>query len=106
MDRVLDALDAVVDEETFVRFLKVLAEDRADEVEKEKQNPSSPYGPGANGWENGSIEAFLDAAAAWAEDLPDPSPMMVNGISVAGYTKPDNPWTRCADIIYAGKFYE
>jgi hypothetical protein len=48
----------------------------------------------------------LESAAAWAEDLPDPNPVIVNGISIPGYTKPDNPWKRCADIIYAGKFYE
>ena len=106
MDRVLDALDAVVDKQTFVGCLKVLAEDRADEVEKEKQDPSSAYGAGRNGWENGSIEALLESAAAWAGGLPGPNPVIVNGISIPGYTKPDDPWKRCADIIYAGKFYE
>ncbi len=44
-------LDAVADEDSFIRFLSALAEDRADEVKKESQNPSSPHGPGANGWE-------------------------------------------------------
>lgn len=90
-------LDAVSDEETFLRFLEALAADRADEVEKEKLNPSSPYCQGANGWENGSIEHFLESAAAWGRD------------SITGsqfYDKPDNPWKRCADIIYMGKLYE
>ena len=59
-------LEAVCDEETFIAFVTALAADREEEVAKEKETPSSPYGPGANGWENGSIEAFLDAAAAWA----------------------------------------
>lgn len=103
MDPVLDVLDAVVDEETFVRFLKVLSEDRAAEVEKEKQSPSSPYGPGAHGWENGSIEAFLEAAAAWAKDSRNGLPGLGE---YAGYATPENSWKRCADIIYAGKFYE
>jgi len=44
----------------------------------------------ANGWENGTIEAFLDAAAAWATASK-------NGLEF--YRKPDNPWKRCADII-------
>ena len=41
-------LDAVCDEETLIDFIAALAADRGDEVEKEKANPSSPYGPGAN----------------------------------------------------------
>ena len=89
--------DAVCDEATFIAFLEALGNDRADEVEKEEANPSPPYCPGANGWENGSIEAFLEAAVAWANATK-------NGVE--GYTKPDNPWKRCANIIYAGKFYE
>ncbi len=91
------ALDAVVDEDSFVRFLSALAADRADEVRKEKAAPSSPYGPGANGWENGSIEQFLDAASSWAESSRNGLPR---------YNRPDNPWKRCADILFMGKIYE
>ena len=89
--------DAVCDEESFISFLAALAADREDEIHKERTSPSSPYGPGANGWENGSIEAFLDAAAAWAHASK-------NGLE--SYRKPDNTWKRCADIIYMGKVYE
>ena len=90
-------LDQVCDEDSFVAFLSALAADRADEVVKEKMNPSSPYGPGANGWENGTIEAFLESAVAWAEASR-------NGLAV--YKTPTNPWKRCADILYMGKIYE
>jgi hypothetical protein len=90
-------LDAVCDEETFIAFVTALAADREEEVAKEKETPSSPYGPGANGWGNGSIEAFLDAAAAWATASK-------NGLE--SYRKPDNPWKRCANIIHMGKIYE
>ena len=107
---VREALDTVVDEESFVRFLKALADDRADEVEKEKLSPSSGYASGANGWEHSTIEDFLEAVAAWAEVLPrkDSIDLVVdrNPITIPGYTRPDNPWKRCADIIYAGKIYE
>lgn len=96
-DDLNELLDAVVDEDSFVAFLSALGADRADEVEKEKQNPSSPYGPGANGWENGTIEAFLESASSWAEASK-------NGLEL--YKKPDNPWRRCADIIFMGKKYE
>ena len=92
-----ELIDSVETEEDFLNFLLVLAEDREDEVEKEKANPSSPYGPGANGWENGSIESFLGAALAWGQSSK-------NGLEF--YEKPPNPWKRAAQIIHAGKFYE
>jgi hypothetical protein len=98
MSKNLEALrDAVSDEDSFVRFLEALSADRADEVEKGKGLPSSPYGPDVNGWENGSIETFLDSAAAWAEASK-------NGLG--SYSRPDNPWKRCADILFMGKIYE
>ena len=89
-------LDAVCDEDSFVAFVVALSADRADEVQKEKKSLPSPYGAGADGWENGSIEAFLDAASAWADDWKK-SPQ---------YRSPTNPWKRCAEILYAGKYYE
>jgi len=89
--------DAVTDERSFIAFLKALSDDRADEVAKDKVSPSSPYGPGANGWENGSIEAFLERAAAWAEDTFD---------RPQDFPRPTNPWTLCAKILVMGKYYE
>jgi hypothetical protein len=96
-DNLITKRDAVHDEATFVEFLVALAADREDEVQKEKMKPSSPYGPGANGWENGTIEAFLGAASAWAE---------ASKAGLKYYVKPSNPWKRCADILYTGKIYE
>lgn len=96
-DELTKRLEAVTDEESFVAFIAALADDRADEVKKEKLSRSSPYGPGANGWANGSIETFLEAAAAFAQDWKR---------NPAGLPKSDNPWKRCARIIYAGKYYE
>ena len=77
--------DAVWDEATFVAFIAALAEDWEDE------------GPGANEWENGTIAAFLGAAAAWGESTK-------NGTEF--YSVPSNPWRRAAQILLAGKFYE
>lgn len=102
MDHILDIRDAVIDEETFVRFLKALSKDRADEVEREGQVPSPPYSSGTNGWENGSIESFLEAAATWAEATKDGSPGL-GKFGFGGYSKPENQWKRCAESIYAGK---
>lgn len=88
---------SVTDEAGFIGFLEALAADRADERAKEAADPSSPCGRGANGWENGTIEGFLEAASAWAE-------ASINGLP--HYEKPTNLWTRCAAILLIGKHYE
>lgn len=84
--------DNIHDEKTFIEFLIALMKDRELEVEKEKAQPSSPYEPGALGWQNLTIEGFLESAVAWAE--------ATNG------KKESNPWKRAAQIIQAGKTYE
>jgi hypothetical protein len=100
-EKPLDAMDAarekVVDERTFIEFVYALAADRADEVAKERKHPSPPFGPGQNGWDNGTIEDFLYAAAQWAIDS-DGAPLLP--------AKSANPWRRCADILASGKVYE
>jgi hypothetical protein len=94
-----DILASVCDEESFLRFLSALAADREDSSAKEAVQPSSPYGPDANGWENTSIDRFLFAAVRWAQSSK-------NGLPLADYVPPSNPWQRCADILYLGKSYE
>lgn len=90
-------LEQVVDQSTFLAFVDALACDFAAEARIEKEAPSSPYGPGALDWENGSIDTFLDAAHAW-------------GTATAGDpirdAKDVTVWRRCAEILYAGKYYE
>ena len=44
-----------------------------------------------------AIEDFLRSAVAWAEESKD---------GLEFYEKPENPWKRCADIIYMGEIYE
>ena len=92
-DHLFDLADKVTDEASFVEFIKALALDRA----AEKTISTSPYGPGANGWENGNIETFLEAASAWA---------CASRGGLVGYDLPSNPWKRCADIFLMGKHYE
>jgi len=89
--------EEVSDEESFIRFVVALAEDWEDERKKEASHPSSPYGPGANGWENGTIGAFLEAASAWAQASKGGTQF---------YSPPANVWRRFAQILHAGKFYE
>jgi hypothetical protein len=90
-------LDSVNDEQSFLQFLRALADDWEDEQQKELANPSSPYGPGANGWENGTIGAYFDAAIRWGD-------ASAHGLKF--YEKASNPWKRSAEILYMGKLYE
>jgi hypothetical protein len=71
-----------------------LSADWNDERSKEAVAPSAPYGPGANGWENGTIGAFLERAAAWAE---------ASQRGTSFHESPSNPWRRCAHILLAAK---
>lgn len=98
-DRLYEALEAVHDETSFVTFLSALCADWEDEREKESRAASRPYAPGANGWENGTIGQYLDAAVRWAVASH-------NGRPSVGYEPSGNPWRRCADILYAGRIYE
>lgn len=86
------ALDSVTDEASFLRFVSTLAADFSFDRSERESKP--PFGPGPRGWENGSIDAFLEAAVSWAED------------SDSGQTATQNPWRRCAEILRAGKSYE
>lgn len=92
-----DLLNSVNDESSFLAFASALAADRVESREKEKINPSSPYGSAANGWENTSIEGFLESAVAWGE---------ASNLGVTQGLSPANPWQRFATFLYCGKIYE
>ena len=98
-DELFAVLESVHDEETFLQFLIVLRDDREASETEEKVNPSSPYDPDARGWENTTIDRFLDAAVRWARASS-------KGLPLADYVPPSNPWRRCADILYVAKGYE
>lgn len=85
-------LGRVNDEESFRTFVDALAADFAEAREIEAITPSKPYGAGALGWEHSTVEGFLGAAAAC-------------GVAVVEGDL-NNPWLRCAAILYGGKFYE
>lgn len=91
------AVEKVEDEASLLHFLQLLAEDRAVDVDKDANQPANRWGPDAGGWENGTIEGFLSAAAAWGT-------ASVDGLTF--YEVPQNPWRRCADILLMGKHYE
>ena len=87
--------DNVKDFNSFIAFVEWLASDRADEVQKERLTPSHAIGPGANGWENSTIEAFLEAAVACAIDARNKS----------GHA-PEPSWREFAGFLHGGKIYE
>ena len=93
----VNKLEQVTDRYSFLVFVKALIEDRKDEKAKELITPSSPYGPGANGWENGTIEDFLEAALAWAE---------VTKMGQSQGLSEEPSWKAFAVFLYSGKIHE
>ena len=91
------SLDSVSDLNSFLSFARLLAADRAASVRAEASSSSHPVGPAAGGWENTSIESFLEAAISWATDT---EMGLLQGISSG------NPWKRFATFLYCGKIYE
>ena len=97
MTELTEKLERVTDLESFLDFVISLAADRRDEVAKERINPSNPYGPGANGWENTTIEDYLEAASAWAK-----ATKMGETLGLPA----DPTWKNFAVFLYCGKIYE
>ncbi|MGF9697959.1 MULTISPECIES: DUF7660 family protein [Paenibacillus] len=77
-----ELVNEVESEATFMDFLLELSKDREEQTDE---------------WQNDSIESFLEAAARWGQDSVD---------GLRHYEKSDNPWERCAQILYMGKIYE
>jgi hypothetical protein len=92
-----EMLENVSDEKSFLLFVEALIADRMHAAAMRKGNPAGPWGPDAGGWENTSIDKFLESAVAWATD----SNFGTNqGLSAS------NPWKRFAVFLLAGKIYE
>ena len=89
--------DTAVDEASFIAFLGALKRDRRDDCDREKCQATPPFSSSGSGWNNASIEEFLDAAIGWASDTKS---------GAKYYSVPENPWTRCAQILLMGKMYE
>ena len=87
-----DLLEKVNSRQSFLDFVGALRDNKIDEDKKEEIKKSNPYGPGANGWENGTIETFLDAVHSFGQD--------------SSQVKEQADWKTFALLLYAGKFYE
>lgn len=86
-------LDEVHDAESFLAFVEALINDRYDEVKK--ANPDNPSGSGVGGWQNETIESYLEAANAWARDT-----------HFGTKSEEQNAWKLFAQFLCAGKTYE
>ena len=91
-----EMLEAVVDRDSFLAFVKALIADRQNEMAQAKENPSPPWSAGANGWEHGTIEGYLEAAVAWME----------NSQGTAWELPAEPSWKSFATFLYRGKSYE
>ncbi|HEY8503764.1 MAG TPA: hypothetical protein VIL46_04230 [Gemmataceae bacterium] len=92
MTGVDDAFERVTDRESFLRFVEALLADRRADA----AGTPDPFGRGPRGWENHSVEEFLGAALAWAEDA-----------GRSGRGLPEAPtWQAFAEFLFAGKVYE
>jgi hypothetical protein len=90
-----ELLEEVKNRETFVAFVSALIKNRCDADELRQQNPEKYKWSSVLGWENGSIDTYLDAALSCFED---------------GKRQDDKPeeitWKKFAEFLYGGKIYE
>ncbi len=92
-----ELLERVHDRESFFDFVLALADERRIDAREEQQNPSSLYGPTRRGWENTSIEDFLDAALRWAQ---------ATRMGQTQGLEEEPSWKAFAVFLYLGKIYE
>jgi hypothetical protein len=92
MDR-FKFLENVDGPESFLKFVQALRDDRLADVGQ----PTGPFGRGASGWENDTIEDFLDAALSWAR---------ATEMGATQGLVDSSPWKRCAAFLYCGKIME
>lgn len=100
----IELLNAVNDEESFLAFASALAQERSEVEEYEVAHSSDPYLhlQTIRDWQNSTIASFLDGANAWALAMrfgrEDP-------LGKKGQFQ-ENPWKMFANYLFAGKVYE
>jgi hypothetical protein len=78
-------LDQIITREDFVSFIKALASDYINSPDK---------------WENSTIDRYLEALAAWVEDMDGYYRNMGETVPV------DIDWKAFANMLMAAKMYE
>jgi hypothetical protein len=90
-----DYLDNVKDKETFIVFVRALAEEREQAQKLEREDPVRYQLGGALDWQNSDIASYLWAALEYFE--PHPNLEAVE----------DTPtWQGFAEFLWMGKIYE
>lgn len=82
--RLIDQMAQVRDQPSFIAFVRALQADRTDLRTRAE-------------WEHDTIEDYLEAAAAWAEDAPMQLPLSPDTAAI---------WRTYAEFLYCGKIYE
>jgi hypothetical protein len=88
--------NTVHDEESFLAFVRALEADRRLAAKDEEEDPQGYGAP--RGWQNSTIEQFLECALAWVEDT--------RFGRTQGLGEDISPWRRLAVFLYVGKIYE
>ena len=87
-------LEQVTDQESFVRFVKFLADEREQAQEIEEADSKAYIVDGALNWKNASIQDFLYAALEYF-------------VPSQFHTPDQEPnWRMFAEFLYFGKIYE
>lgn len=92
-----ELIDTVNDGKSFLKFVAELRKDRETEVKAQTATPIDSFGRGSHGWENHTIEGFLEAAQAWAED---------SNFGESQGLREASLWKKFAVFLYCGKIYE
>ena len=90
-------LAAVADQSSFLAFARALKTDRERAVKAASDPSAGAAEPVVEAWQNDTIESFLGAAIAWAED---------SRFGASQGLKHDNPWKKFALFLQCGKMYE
>jgi len=82
----------------FLLFLEALAEEAAEAEVAPERTADGKLNLSPQGWENGSISAFLSAMLPWAASN--------SGITGKAQVSDEASWRSLAEMLHAGKFYE
>jgi hypothetical protein len=89
-----ELLDNVHDKETFISFVRALAQEREKAEEIESQHPERYNVDGEHNWKNADIASFLYAALDYFEEKPLHKP------------EKEPSWRMFAEFLWHGKIIE
>lgn len=87
-------LEDVRDRDTFIEFVRALADEREQASLIERADPALHLLDGAHDWKNAGIDSFLYAALSYFDEKPLHKPEV------------EPSWRMFADFLYCGKIIE